>query len=187
MFNLYAGKANLKGNLLLKPVGLTGDGIMKLDLAEVSSNFFSFNSSWFKADTANLSVFDNSNNLAFSAKNLRANIDILDPIYDLSKLFHIRQECSFYVHGHSAGGTNPSLVEMMHFNKNIFAFDCNYNRATTEDKARFFSNVNELINGIAQEHSVSNANKMSEIAERRYTWNIVKQQYFDLFISNSKR
>ena len=78
MFNLYAGKANLKGNLLLKPVGLTGDGIMKLDLAEVSSNFFSFNSTWFKADTANLSVFDNSNNLAFSAKNLRANIDILD-------------------------------------------------------------------------------------------------------------
>ena len=78
MFNLYSGKANLKGNLLLKPIGLTGDGIMKLDLAEVSSNFFSFNSTWFKADTANLSVFDNSNNLAFSAKNLRANIDLSD-------------------------------------------------------------------------------------------------------------
>ena len=51
---------------------------MKLDLAEVSSKFFSFNSTWFKADTANLNVFDNSSNLAFSAKNLRANIDVKD-------------------------------------------------------------------------------------------------------------
>ena len=78
MFNLYDGKASLQGNLLLKPVGLTGNGIMKLDLAEVSSKFFSFNSTWFKADTANLNVFDNSSNLAFSAKNLRANIDVKD-------------------------------------------------------------------------------------------------------------
>ena len=78
MFDVYNGQASHKGNLLLKPTGLTGNGIMKLDLAEVSSKFFSFNSTWFKADTANLNVFDNSSNLAFSAKNLRANIDVKD-------------------------------------------------------------------------------------------------------------
>ena len=78
LFALYNQKARLQGNLLLKPVGLTGKGIMKLDLAEVASNFFSFNSTWFKADTANLSVFDDSEKLAFSAKNLRANIDLSD-------------------------------------------------------------------------------------------------------------
>ena len=72
MFDIYNGQASHKGNLLLKPTGLTGNGIMKLDLAEVSSKFFSFNSTWFKADTANLNVCDNSSNLAFSAKNARA-------------------------------------------------------------------------------------------------------------------
>ena len=78
MFSLYSGKSSLEGNILLQPIGLTGNGTMKLDLAEISSEFFSFNSSWFKADTANLNVFDNNKSLAFSAQNLRANIDVLD-------------------------------------------------------------------------------------------------------------
>jgi len=46
LFTLYNQKARLQGNLLLNPVGLTGKGIMKLDLAEVASNFFSFNSAF---------------------------------------------------------------------------------------------------------------------------------------------
>jgi glycosyltransferase involved in cell wall biosynthesis len=109
------------------------------------------------------------------------NIDIVSPVYEIEKLFELRQKCSFYVHGHSAGGTNPSLVEMMHFNKNILAFDCNYNRASTEDHADFFSNVEGLVHQIEQEGSFNNADTMKEIAQRRYTWKIVKQQYFSLF------
>ncbi|MEM5529413.1 DUF1972 domain-containing protein [Gammaproteobacteria bacterium AS21] len=109
------------------------------------------------------------------------NINIVDPIYDIETLFNIRQSCSFYVHGHSAGGTNPSLVEMMHFKKNIFAFDCNYNRASTEDQAAFFTSVDELVELIDNSESVANGINMQEIAERRYTWEIVKKQYFSLF------
>jgi len=109
------------------------------------------------------------------------NIDIVDSIYDVNVLFELRQKCSFYVHGHSAGGTNPSLVEMMHFNKNILAFDCNYNRASTEDKASFFANTKELISLINHSNDLNNGSEMVEIAERRYTWEIVKKEYFDLF------
>lgn len=109
------------------------------------------------------------------------NIDICSPVYELDKLFDIRQKCSFYVHGHSAGGTNPSLVEMMHFNKNILAFDCSYNRASTEDSAHFFSNIDDLAKLINEYQDVNNGSAMKKIAERKYTWNIVKQQYFDLF------
>lgn len=109
------------------------------------------------------------------------NIDIVPSVYELEKLFELRQNCSFYVHGHSAGGTNPSLVEMMHFNKNILAFDCNYNRATTEGNADFFSNAEELVHQIRQEDSLKNSDTMKEIAQRRYTWKFVKQQYFSLF------
>lgn len=109
------------------------------------------------------------------------NIEIIASVYDLSTLFSIRQGCSFYVHGHSAGGTNPSLVEMMHFNKTIIAFDCNYNRASTENSAVYFANTKELVNSINQSNTLNNAECMLEIAQRRYTWKIVKQQYFDLF------
>lgn len=109
------------------------------------------------------------------------NIEIINPIYDINTLFDIRQKCSFYVHGHSAGGTNPSLVEMMHFNKSIVAYDCNYNIASTESKARFFKNTEELVELIENSATFNNGVVMQEIAERRYTWKIVKEQYFSLF------
>ncbi len=110
-----------------------------------------------------------------------SNIEIISPVYELDKLFDIRQNCSFYVHGHSAGGTNPSLVEMMHFRKSIFAFDCNYNRASTEEQAEFFSDAASLVSHINNESEINNADSMIEIARRCYTWKIVKQRYFNLF------
>ncbi|HDR2766125.1 TPA: DUF1972 domain-containing protein, partial [Enterobacter bugandensis] len=73
-----------------------------------------------------------------------SNIQMLDPIYDTAKLAELRAFCSCYIHGHSAGGTNPSLVEMMHFGKSIICFDCSYNRETTEHKAVYFENEQAL-------------------------------------------
>ncbi|WP_394193722.1 DUF1972 domain-containing protein [Pseudoalteromonas atlantica] len=110
------------------------------------------------------------------------NIEIIDPIYDLAELFKLRSKASSYMHGHSAGGTNPSLVEMMFFNLPIYCFDCNYNRASTENKASYFSSSEHLIKQLtADEGNEANAANMLEIAERRYTWRIVKQQYEGLF------
>jgi len=108
------------------------------------------------------------------------NIDIIDPIYDIETLFGIRQNCALYIHGHSAGGTNPSLVEMMHFNKNILAYDCSYNRATTENKGAYFSTSEDLIALINSSELINNANDMKEIAIRRYTWHVVRKQYLEL-------
>lgn len=111
------------------------------------------------------------------------NIFLLDPIYDLGKLKTLRSQALFYIHGHSAGGTNPSLVEAMHFGKSILAFDCNFNRYTMEDKAFFFKNSEELIHLMGTMDVVEAervGGDMLEIAERRYTWRIVAQQYFAL-------
>ena len=103
---------------------------------------------------------------------------------NLSLLFKtLRSKAAFYVHGHSAGGTNPSLVEAMHFGKAVLAFDCDYNRSTTEDRALFFNDSESLRRLVAtQDKSVADkvGRDMLEIAERRYTWDIVAQQYFAL-------
>lgn len=108
------------------------------------------------------------------------NITILDPIYDIHKLFALRSACRFYVHGHSAGGTNPSLVEMMHFSKPILCFDCAYNRATTEEQALYFQDVHSLLHIISDARFPDDmGEKMLEIATRRYRWSIVRQQYLD--------
>ncbi|WPN48582.1 DUF1972 domain-containing protein [Pseudomonas sp. P8_241] len=66
------------------------------------------------------------------------NLFLLDPIYDPAKLAPLRSNCTLYVHGHSAGGTNPSLVEAMWLGLPIIAFDVSFNRASTEDKAEYF-------------------------------------------------
>ena len=108
---------------------------------------------------------------------------LLDPVYDLAKLKTMRSNASYVIHGHSAGGTNPSLVEAMHFGKPVFAFDCNYNRSSTEDKALFFKSSDELKSLLENTDAPIAAlvgADMLEIAQRRYTWQIVAQQYFEL-------
>jgi glycosyltransferase involved in cell wall biosynthesis len=110
------------------------------------------------------------------------NVRMLDPIYNLGRLRTLRSRASLYVHGHSAGGTNPSLVEAMHFSAPILAFDCAFNRATTEDKAAYFCSSEELAKLIREtrgETARRNADAMNEIACRRYRWSVVGAQYFE--------
>jgi glycosyltransferase involved in cell wall biosynthesis len=111
------------------------------------------------------------------------NLYLLDAIYDLEELNALRKQASFYVHGHSAGGTNPSLVEAMHFGKSVLAFDCDYNRSTTENKALFFNDAQalmRLVESINTDIAERVGADMLEIAQRRYTWDIVAKQYFEL-------
>jgi glycosyltransferase involved in cell wall biosynthesis len=113
---------------------------------------------------------------------IHKNITIVDPIYDLGVLYQIRNNSSLYFHGHSAGGTNPSLVEMMHFKKPIFCFDCDFNRYSTDDRAMYFSNSDDIVKGLQNKadnlHEV--AESMQRLAHERYTWDIIGKRYFDL-------
>ena len=111
------------------------------------------------------------------------NLFLLDPIYDLGQLKSLRLKASHFVHGHSAGGTNPSLVEAMHFGKPVLAFDCIFNRRTTEEKAFFFKTSADLVHlmaTIGTGEARAAGRQMLEIAQRRYTWHIVAEQYFSL-------
>lgn len=112
------------------------------------------------------------------------NIELIDPIYDLDELYKLRKGCSIYLHGHSAGGTNPSLVEMMHFGIPIFAFDCSFNRYSTENKAAYFKcneSLKEIVNKVEEVSLENNSHWMKEIASRRYTWEKISILYEDTF------
>lgn len=113
----------------------------------------------------------------------KKNYYLLEPIYEKNELHSIRRFASFYVHGHSAGGTNPSLVEIMHYEMPIFAFDCCFNRSTTENFANYFSGIDELCKKVRY-HIVSGSDdskfKMKEIATRRYTWDSIASRYYDI-------
>ena len=112
-----------------------------------------------------------------------SNITLLDPVYDPGILRWIRDQAFAYIHGHSAGGTNPSLVEMMHLGIPVFAHGCSFNRFTTEEEAAYFSTPEDLIiavEGLDEETSRIIGAAMREIAQRRYTWETVGRAYFDL-------
>ena len=108
------------------------------------------------------------------------NIHLLDPIYQQSDLNTIRCNCHLYLHGHSAGGTNPSLVEAMHLGLPIIAFDATYNIRTTENQARYFHSKDEMMHHIRtisnQERNELSA-RMKAIAGRRYRWNLIAGKY----------
>ncbi|MBI3345972.1 MAG: DUF1972 domain-containing protein [Burkholderiales bacterium] len=67
-----------------------------------------------------------------------------DPIYDAHRLAELRSECSVYLHGHAVGGTNPSLVEMLFYDCELFCFDCAFNRSTAGGTANYFKTSAEL-------------------------------------------
>jgi glycosyltransferase involved in cell wall biosynthesis len=113
------------------------------------------------------------------------NIELLDPIYDLDELYSLRRQCSLYLHGHSAGGTNPSLVEMMHFAVPIIAFDCSFNRYSTDNSCHYFSSSEELISRVntASKRSLSeNALAMKNLANERYVWSQISTDYESSYI-----
>ncbi len=116
----------------------------------------------------------------------RPGLHLLDPVYQPGPLYRLRAGASLYVHGHSAGGTNPSLVEMMHFGLPVLAFDCNFNRYTTEDHAAYFSSAEDIRAQLAAEKVQINGSAMLEIAQRRYRWDEIGRRYFTLLRSLHK-
>lgn len=111
------------------------------------------------------------------------NLFLLDPIYDPARLRTLRDRATLYVHGHSAGGTNPSLVEMMHFGIPVLAHGCTFNRHTTENRAIYFmtsAEISEHVRTLTMERAKLIGLHMREIARRRYTWSKIGKSYFSI-------
>jgi glycosyltransferase involved in cell wall biosynthesis len=106
-------------------------------------------------------------------------LTLLDAVYDLEVLFALRKNARWYVHGHSAGGTNPSLVEAMFFGRPILAFDVVYNRATTDGKAMYFRTADELVKLL--EMDGLKGDELKRYAMEHYTWKRIAEQYEMLY------
>jgi len=115
------------------------------------------------------------------------NLFLLDPIYQQDKLDMIRSNADLYVHGHSAGGTNPSLVEAMALGLPIASFDVSYNRETTSNSCVYFKDAKGLltiVNTITKLEKAHIAKAMQMIADQRYSWKRITNCYAELFESS---
>lgn len=99
------------------------------------------------------------------------NIRFDGPVYDQPELSNLRYHSARYFHGHSVGGTNPSLLEAMACNCNIAAHDNVFNKAVLNGEADYFSSAEEIatlintpLNGqLAAHRQEMNRNKIRHI------------------------
>jgi glycosyltransferase involved in cell wall biosynthesis len=108
----------------------------------------------------------------------------MEPVYEKASINSLRSHCRLYVHGHSSGGTNPSLLEGMACGSAIAAHDNQYNRVVTGDDAYYFSTKEELA------HIFDSFNKQLtdawvlhnlEKIRNQYNWEKIVDQYEELF------
>lgn len=109
-------------------------------------------------------------------------IRLIGTVYDPEKLTCLRAHAFAYMHGHSVGGTNPSLLEAMGCGNLIFAHDNPFNRETLAECGLFFANPEELtkaIDGIEQDGSRIDAWRKAAVARARarYWWPDIVARY----------
>jgi glycosyltransferase involved in cell wall biosynthesis len=83
-------------------------------------------------------------------------IRIIGTVYDQVKLIGLRYHCFAYLHGHSVGGTNPSLLEAMGCGNLIFAHDNPFNRETLGPCGFYFANALKLTQAIDRAEGENN-------------------------------
>jgi glycosyltransferase involved in cell wall biosynthesis len=107
-------------------------------------------------------------------------------IYDMHLIDNLRYFSQLYFHGHSVGGTNPSLLEAMACNCLIAAHDNVFNRSVLGDDAFYFatpSHVAAHINRIAdrQEYRMLSNNNLRKIKDI-YSWQRIIDAYDAVFL-----
>lgn len=108
------------------------------------------------------------------------NLHLIGPIYDGGKVKALHGRVRLYVHGHSAGGTNPVLVQAMWGGLPTAAFDVNFNRHTTRNRAFYFRSAAELAELARRTEPASLRRcgaELRQIAEDEYSWSGIRKAY----------
>ena len=122
-----------------------------------------------------------------TGRNYSGKVRFLGGVYDKIELNAIRYSCRAYIHGHSVGGTNPSLLEAMGSGNIIRAHDNVFNREVTAGLQFYFTDPLQFAEGIKTIESLE-ANEASKykdlnisIIQNKYNWNNILSKYLVLF------
>jgi glycosyltransferase involved in cell wall biosynthesis len=118
----------------------------------------------------------------------REKIRFIGAIYDLATVNALRHYSHLYFHGHSVGGTNPSLLEAMACGCDIAAHDNTFNRAVLGADARYFATTGGVSSILTSEPSVQMRTdwreRNLEKLMREYRWEKIIDDYEKLFRSS---
>ena len=112
-------------------------------------------------------------------------VRFLGGIYNFKVLDDLRHFSSAYFHGHSVGGTNPSLLEAMAAGCFILANDNIFNRSVLKDNAFYYNSPDEVTRILNDEKCFSDkealiANNIQRISTH-YSWERLVDQHEEYF------
>lgn len=115
-------------------------------------------------------------------------IKFVGTVYDQELLKKIRENAYGYFHGHSVGGTNPSLIEALGSTKLNLLYNIGFNKEVAEDAALYWSldagNLAELINKadqLTEEEIETLGQKAKQRIRDAYSWQFIADRYAEVF------
>lgn len=105
-------------------------------------------------------------------------------VYDQSIVQSLRLHALAYVHGHTVGGTNPSLVEALGCGSPVIAHDNPFNRWVAGGAGLYFGNETDLaaiLDRLVDEPKlVEGLARQARVEHHRFTWDQIADQYAEL-------
>ncbi|SUO03453.1 putative rhamnosyl transferase [Faecalicoccus pleomorphus] len=115
-------------------------------------------------------------------------IKFVGTVYNQELLKKIRENAYAYFHGHTVGGTNPSLIEALGSTDLNLLVDVGFNREVAEDCALYWSRDEGNLAKLIDKADLMNKEEIEEMgrkAKRRvaeeYTWDKICKQYESVF------
>ncbi|MDM8262295.1 beta 1-4 rhamnosyltransferase Cps2T [Ligilactobacillus salivarius] len=116
-------------------------------------------------------------------------IKFVGTVYDAELLKFIRENALGYLHGHSVGGTNPSLLEALGSTKINLLYNVGFNKEVGEDSSLYWSlEDGSLANKLneVEEISTEKEENFGKLAKQQiidnYSWEKIVNDYEEQFV-----
>ena len=117
-------------------------------------------------------------------------IKFAEPVYDKELLKKIRENAYGYLHGHEAGGTNPSLLEALGTTKLNLLLDVGFNKEVGETAALYWNKEKGDLAALIDRADTMDIRQVNELGFRAkervrtsYSWSFIGDEYWEFWKS----
>lgn len=118
-------------------------------------------------------------------------IRFVGTVYNKGLLTLIRSVAAGYIHGHSVGGTNPSLLEALAATDVNLLFDVGFNKEVAEKSAIYWSLKSGSLSAKIHQVDSMDSKKIkilgkesTDVIRERYSWLYIVKEYEKLFTTH---
>ena len=111
-------------------------------------------------------------------------VRFLGGVWDQDQLDQLYGNCATYLHGHSVGGTNPSLLRALGAGAAVLAFDVDFNREVTAEAGRYWRDSGDVATLVdaaeADPEGIAASGARARELAKGYDWDDVAAGYEQL-------